>query len=152
MINTAVRIVIWNCSNEIRFLLQWKQLSTLFCFLFNWTKSENSDFPVLSCPIGKAIFVTYKQGSDYAQGYCTELCIHMPFVVLATHNFHLNLESEVFKGELSALGIKCFLCSNMGRWCNSLPHEHLSSLCVTVKDSQGCFKVMNYFTVNAIKK
>lgn len=55
--------------------------------------------------IGKIRFVTRKQGSEYTQDFCIEFCIHIPFVVFATHNLHLNLESEIFKGELSVLAI-----------------------------------------------
>lgn len=39
--------------------------------------------------IGKVRFVTYKQGSEYAQLYtilCIEFHIHIPFVVFATDN------------------------------------------------------------------
>lgn len=65
--------------------------------------------------VGKVRLVNYIQGSEYAQDYCIKFCIHIPSVVFATQDLHLNLESEIFKGELSALAIKCFLCSNMGR-------------------------------------
>lgn len=39
--------------------------------------------------VGKVRFVTYKQGSAYAQDYSIEFCIHIPFVVFATHNLIL---------------------------------------------------------------